>query len=245
MQRYWLKIALGAALVFGLGMGVIALVRSSIGELRALAESDRPIGIPLAILPFRVDGSPIGDVRRLELLRSSPSKVTGVRLMVRLNDSSEAARLRDCRLTLHERSALGGRDGFRCEGPGDSSTPAVKRIGEVVFEPGGVVRAIFVPADRAAAWRDYDTASVRAELEKLRAQGLADSAARVRIRADSERAIIEVQGDSGERLVRIQADSHGALMHIRNRAGKSLFRMRADSNGASISVLEDSVAHPR
>ena len=205
MQRYWLKIALGAVAVFGLGMGVIAVGRNSIHEIKSVLASNRPIRIPLMILPFRLDGNQIGSVRRLELLRNSPHQVSGIRLTVRLQDSVASARLPDCRLTIYETQALGGQHGFQCRGSGDSASEHLKRIGEVVFEPGGVVRAIFAPADHAARWRDYDTASVRAELARLQAEGLADTAARVRIQADSAGAVIEV-GRNKEQLVRILAD---------------------------------------
>jgi len=244
MQRYWLKIALGAAAVFGLGMGVIALVSNSIHEVKSVLASNRPIGIPLMILPFRLDGDQIGSIRRLELLRTSPSEVSGIRLTVRLRDSVTSARLPDCRLTIYERQALGGQHGFQCRGSSDSAAEHLKQIGEVVFEPGGAVRAIFAPADHVALWGVYDTAAVRAELARLQADGLADAAARVRIKADSAGAVIEV-GRHAEQLVRIQADSHGASMRIRDRSGRNLVRLHADSTGASFSILEDFAGRSR
>jgi len=234
MQRYWLKIALGAAAVFGLGMGVIALVSNSIHEVKSVVASNRPIGIPLMILPFRLDGDQIGSIRRLELLRTSPGEVSGIRLTVRLRDSVTSAQIPDCRLTIYERHALGGRHGFQCRESSDSAAEHLKQIGEVVFEPGGAVRAIFAPADHVAPWGTYDTASVRAELARLQADGLADSAG----------AVIEV-GRHAEQLVRIQADSHGASMRIRDRSGRNLVRLHADSTGASFSILEDSAGRSR
>jgi len=234
MQRYWLKIALGAVAVFGLGMGVIALVSNSIHEVKSVVASNRPIGIPLMILPFRLDGDQIGSIRRLELLRTSPGEVSGIRLTVRLRDSVTSAQIPDCRLTIYERHALGGRHGFQCRESSDSAAEHLKQIGEVVFEPGGAVRAIFAPADHVAPWGTYDTASVRAELARLQADGLADSAG----------AVIEV-GRHAEQLVRIQADSHGASMRIRDRSGRNLVRLHADSTGASFSILEDSAGRSR
>jgi hypothetical protein len=244
MQRYWVKIALGALAVFGLGMGLIVLGRRSIRELKALAQSDRPIGIPLALMPFQVGGDQLGSIRRFELLRSSPKEVSGIRLTVRLNDSASVAGLRDCVLTLHEPAAFARHGGFGCVQPSDSA-PHLEQIGEVVFEPGGMVRAIFAPADHAARWRGSDSASLRAELTRLQAERLADSAARVSIRADSARSLIEVRGESSQALVQIQADSQGARMRIRDRSGREVFGMHADSTGASLSVLADSATPKR
>jgi hypothetical protein len=240
-QRYWLKIGLGAVAVFCVGMGIIVLARRSLAEVKALAHSTRPIGIPLAILPFQVDGERLGKVSRVDLLRSSPDDVSGFRVTVRLQDSAAAGRrLADCKLTLNRPDSFATRGGFGCTP--DESASGLKQIGEVVFEPGGAVHAIFAPV---ASWREHRVQAMRAEAARLEAQGLADSAARLRIEADSAGALIEVRGDSDAALVRIQADSHGARMHIRDRSGREVFRLRADSTGASLSVMADSAGQKR
>jgi len=240
MQRYWVKIALGAAAVFALGMGLIALARSSLAEIKSLAHSNRPIGVPLALLPFKVDGSDLGTIRRFDLLRSSPDDVSGIRFTVQLRDSASLRSVRDCVLTAQDPGDSPHRGVFGCSRPSDSAAPRLEQIGEVRFEPGGVVRAVFAPAEHAGNRAARENASLRAQLAGLEAQGLADSAARVSIRADSTQALIEVRGDSGAPLVRIQADSHGARMRIRDRSGKEIFRLNADPGGASLSVLGDS-----
>ena len=248
MQRYWGRIALGALAVFCVGMIVITMARHGLAKVEALAKSDRPIGIPLALLPFRLEGGEIGTVRRLELLRSSPKTVTGIRLTVRLQDSSEVANLERCAVTLHDPQAFGGRDGFVCSSAADSAAEHLQQVGELVLEPGGQVRAILAPARHAAQWRRgfYDTAAAKAELAGLKAERLADSTARaVVIRADSSRAIIDIRGDSAHSLLQLQADSHGAMVRIRDRSGKEVLHMHADSTGASFSVSADSVSRRR
>jgi len=248
MQRYWVRIAVGALAVFFIGMVCISLVRSVIASVQALAKSDRPIGIPLALLPFRLAGDQLGTVRRLELLRSSPSEVSGVRLTVRLQDSADAESLRDCAVTLRGHEVFGGREGFVCSSPADSAAEHLEKIGDIVVEPGGLVRALLVPGDHAANWRAdlYDTAAARAELEALKAERLADSTARaVVIRADSARAVIDIRGDSSRSLVQIHADPHGAMLRVRNRAGSEIVRLRADSTGASLRVSSDSSSPPK
>ena len=248
MQRYWGRIAVGALAVFCVGMIVITMARHGLAKLEALAKSDRPIGIPLALLPFRLGGDEIGTVRRLELLRSSPKTVTGIRLTVRLQDSSGVANLERCAVTLHEPQAFGGRDGFVCSSAADSAAEHLQQIGELVVEPGGLVRAILAPAGHAAQWRRgfYDTVAAKAELTRLKADRLADSTARaVVIRADSSDAIIDIRGDSAQSLVQLQADSHGAVLRIRDRSGKEVLHMHADSTGASLSVSADSASRRR
>jgi hypothetical protein len=245
MQRYWLRIALGATLVFALGMGVIALTRNSIRELRALATSTRPISIPLMAIPFRLGGTQIGNVRRFDLLRRSPSDFSGIRLTVRLDDSVAAARLPACRLTILDPETFADGNGFQCIGSSDSAAQHLKLIGEIVFEPGGVVRAIFAPADHADSWRNYDSAKVQAELARLHAKDLQDSAIRAIIRADSSGALINIGPKSGPGLVQIQADPRGASLQVRDRSGRKIVHMHADSGGASLSVLADSAKDAR
>jgi hypothetical protein len=245
MQRYWLRIALGAATIFVLGMGVITLARNSITELRALAASTRPISIPLMIMPFWLDGTQIGTVRRVDILRRAPSDVSGIRLTVQLEDSVPAGRLADCRMTLFEPDGFATGGGFRCVGAADSATEKLKLIGEVAFEPGGAVRALFAPADHADHWRTYDTDKVRVELAKLQAKHLADSALHATIRADSLGALIDIGSKSGKGLVHIQADSHGASLQIRDPSGRKILQMQAHPDGARLSVLADSAPPAR
>jgi hypothetical protein len=224
------------------------LAPSVIANVQAVAKSDRPIGIPLALLPFRLAGEELGTVRRLELMRSSPQEVSGVRLTVRLKDSTEAESLRDCTVTLLGHQVFGGREGFVCSSPGDSAAEQLEKIGEIVVEPGGLVRALFIPGDHAANWRAdlYDTSTARAELEALKAERLADSTARaVVISADSAGAVIDIRADSSRSLVQIHADPHGAILRVRNRAGNDIVRLRADSTGASLTVSSDSSSSPK
>jgi hypothetical protein len=248
MQRYWVRIAAGALAVFVVGMVCISLARSVIANVQSLAKSNRPIGIPLALLPFRVAGDELGTVRRLELLRSSPEEVSGVRLTVRLKDSTDTESLRDCVVTLLGHQVFGGREGFVCSSPADSAAEHLEKIGEILVEPGGMVRALLVPGDHAANWRAdlYDTAAARAELEALKAERLADSSARaVVIRADSARAVIDIRGDSSRSRVQIHAVPHGATLRVRNRAGTDIVRLRADSTGASLTLSSDSSSSPK
>lgn len=238
-RRYWLRIAFGAAAVFCVGMALILLARRSIAEVKGLAQSSRPIGIPLGILPFNVDGVRLGKVSRLELLRSVPNDIAGFRLQVRLQDSAAADGLKDCNLTVNDPDSFADHGGFTCEA-GDSVKGPLERVGEVVFEPGGVVRAIFAPAEKVSKWRAGHAAAIETAAARLEARGLADSAARLRVIADSVRALVEIGGTGESALVRIQTDSHGARMRIRDRSGRELFRLRADSTGASMIVHGDS-----
>jgi hypothetical protein len=210
-----------------------------------LAASTRPISIPLIIMPFRLDSTQLGTVRRLDILRRAPSEVSGIRLTVRLDDSVHAGRLPDCRVTLFDPEGFADGSGFRCVNAADSAAQNLKLIGEVAFEPGGVVRALFAPADHAEHWRSHDSAQVRADFAKLQAKYLSDSALHTVIRSDSLGTLIDIGSKSGKGLVHIQADSHGASLQVRDRSGRKIVQMQARPDGARLSVLADSAQPAR
>ncbi len=56
----------------------------------------RPITIPLAFIPFKVDGKDLGTLSRLQILRSSPKQVEAVNFRVKLADSIGDERLSQC-----------------------------------------------------------------------------------------------------------------------------------------------------
>ena len=62
----------------------------------AIAESDAPITIPLAFIPFKVDGRELGTLSRLQILRSSPKQVEAVNFRVKLADSIGDEQLSQC-----------------------------------------------------------------------------------------------------------------------------------------------------
>ena len=100
--------------------------------------------------------------------------------------------------------------GFRCATPADRGLHA---LGEVRFEPVGVVRP--VRADKAA-------------LAQLRQRGA------LTIDSSHHGVHVNAAGDSGE-LVNISADSNGAFIHVNDGKGK-VVRVRADKNGLVVKV---------
>jgi len=148
-------------------------------------------------------------------------------------------------VTLFEPEGFADGSGFRCVGAADSAAQNLKLIGEIAFEPSGVVRALFAPADHADHWQSHDSAEIRAEFAKLRARNLSDSALGAVIRADSLGTLIDIGSKSGKGLVHIQADSHGASLQIRDRSGRKIVQLQADPAGARLSVLADSVRPAR
>ena len=63
MTRYWIKIAVGALLIFALGMAVWFGVRKGVGAVHVVMDTDQPISIPVKFATFRLDGVPLGQDR--------------------------------------------------------------------------------------------------------------------------------------------------------------------------------------
>lgn len=133
MTRYWIKIAAGALLIFAAGMVVWTLGRKGATAANSVFNSADPISIPLKFVDFRVDGSPLGKIQRLTLLRTAPEEFTSVEVTVRLDSAAAAERLGSCVLRLEDLEHLDENTTFICATP---ETPA----GAEAFEPFGQVR---------------------------------------------------------------------------------------------------------
>jgi hypothetical protein len=227
MQRYWLRIALGALLVFAVGMTAISIYRNGRATVEALANSADPITIPLAIMPFQLDGDRLGRIQEVQIRRDAPKRVSGVGLVVKMSDSAASKDLLTaCLLTINDAPADHSSPSFHCATPADSLADSLTVFGDVRFEPGSVVRAFFLPARLVSEWREG-----RSDLITF------DEEQRARARA---RAVIRIDNDSGDTVFELNADSTGARLRIRDDSGREVFKMDADSAGARLMVRDDS-----
>jgi hypothetical protein len=231
MRTYWIRIALGALGVFAVGMVLITITRRAITKVRTVAESSDPISIPLALVPFRLDGNRLGTFDRAVLIRKSPKEVTALDLAVRLTDSASASRLADCALfarLLQERRPrveFYNAD-FTCLSPDSAAAHGAERFGEVAFEPGHLTLPLFVPKEVARNLR-RGMADIQAETASDAADSIADAADRM---ADSIGEAASRAADSIATLHEHRADS------IRERALR-----RADSVRRQAARLRDSI----
>jgi hypothetical protein len=155
MRGYWMRIALGALAIFAVGMVGISLARRSIGSVRQVAEGSGPITIPVAFVPFKLDGQKLGTLNRLVLHRAAPKRLSSVELGVKLNDSMLARGLEGCRLVANI-DAKDNSNGFEV-GPGSLSTGVFsclhgndttsqfQEFGHAVFQPGDVSVPLLLP----------------------------------------------------------------------------------------------------
>lgn len=124
MRNYWLKIAVSAFGIFAVGMLAITGFRSAKGKISHAINSNDPIPIPvIGLVPFRLDDAKLGSVSKVEFLRSDPEHVSGVRVLVKLADSIQPARLANCQLAIDDVDNIGDHTTFRCE-PNTGPIPA-------------------------------------------------------------------------------------------------------------------------
>ncbi len=97
MKNIWLRIGLGAFVIFAAGMVVKSLYKAGRDRVVDLVDGDGPIPIPLmGAVPFQLGDLRLGDLRRVTLLRDAPHHISGVNIVARLGDSATVEPLKDC-----------------------------------------------------------------------------------------------------------------------------------------------------
>lgn len=90
MRSYWTKIGIGAAAVFAVGYAGMMIVRSAVERGRSLFESADPITIPLAFIPFTLDGREIGTFQRVTIRRDAPRVVSDIDLRIKASEGLDS-----------------------------------------------------------------------------------------------------------------------------------------------------------
>jgi len=153
MRGYWVKIIAGALGIFAVGMLGITAFRSVKTKVTRAIDSSDPIPIPLAgLIPFRLDQDRLGSLNRLEILRSDPQHISGVRVLVSLADSVQPDRLSRCLISVDDVDNIDENTTFRCQ-PADSPVAGMERFGTVVIKNGSDSFPLLLPARAVADLR--------------------------------------------------------------------------------------------
>lgn len=227
MRNYWMRIALGALAIFAVGMIGHTLVHRGIDSVKGVVHGSGPISIPLAFIPFQLNGDKLGSLERVTLRRETPNRVTSVELEVKLGDSLLARGLEGCRLAANLDSETPGPPGINVHrGPfakgsfwcakGDSADAALVEYGQAVFHPGDVTVPLFLTQSLVDELQNLDLGHdstppvARAQVDSITAatEVIAESVKAVRHRmVDSLRAEGQRRGDSARRVARPMVDS--------------------------------------
>jgi hypothetical protein len=216
MRNYWLRIALGAAAIFTVGMIGISLARQGVHHVRDVVEGSGPISLSIPFLSFNLDGQKLGKVSKVMLLREAPKKISAVELEIALRDSVLARGLEGCRLIANfddNRSSPGlsvnnrrfSSGMFSCLSP-DDSAPDFQEFGRAVFQPGEVSVPLLLPNDMVDDLRQGEFDETEEDSISAATQASADSIAEaVEQQADSIVAAAAEKADSivarSERLI--------------------------------------------
>ncbi len=201
MRWYWMKIALGALVVFGVGYTGYALVSNTVERGRDLFDSSNPITIPMALVPFSLDGSELGTFQRVTIRREAPKVPSGFDVRVKLATDADVAELENCRLTLANLDDFNVDEGFRCAEPATGTDDLIP-FGEVEFrgaEGLDLKIPLLLHSSLVEKMRHSESSigdargrliTIKAERAVTRAER---AAARVRARADSISSEIELR----------------------------------------------------
>jgi hypothetical protein len=239
MRNYWLRIALGAVAIFTVGMIGVTLAKQGVGRVRGVVEGSGPLTIPLAFVPFELNGSKLGTVDKVVLFREAPKRISAVEIHIKLKDSLLAGGLEGCRLAANMdkgsdgrgvqiRSGQFSRGVFSCLSS-DNSAPAFREFGRAFFQPGGVSVPLFLPSDMVDDLKKGDFNSTDE-----------DSATMAQDRIDSIQDAVEARADSISAAAEARADS---IMARSDRLADSLRKegqRRADSTRRALTRMADS-----
>jgi hypothetical protein len=243
MRNYWLRIALGAVAIFTVGMIGVTLARQGVGRVRGVVEGSGPISLPLAFVPFILDGQKLGTLSRVVLFRDAPKQISAVELEIKLRDSVLARGLEGCRLAANfENDRAPGRVQIHAEElsqgvfsclHGEDSLAHFQEFGRAVFQPGDVSVPLLLPSDMVDDLQQGHFDSSEDSVDAA-AQEIADSIAEAAdALADSIAVAAEMQADS------IVARSQQLVDSLRSEGIR-----RADSTRRASSSVADSSERP-
>jgi len=219
MHKLWIRIGLGAALVFASGMFVVTLGRQVKQSVMGTMEHGGRFSVPLSILPFEVDNDKVGSIQSVDVERAG-RHVKHIKFIVKLSDPDRLSSFENCLFGIDGPR----RDGlFTCIPEGSDDAENYVTVGEVRIEPSGMVRPLVLAKDDAGDWFDGD----------------AGSAEEVNIKANEDGAVIKVVDEHGNKVVHLTADSQGAVLRVRDANGKEVVNMRANAGGLDLKVKKD------
>lgn len=248
MQRYWLRIGLGALLVFVLGLGGLAAVRKGKAEVSSfLASAATRLPLRFANIGFRLDGRRIGEVMGLDIVRKSAEDVGRVTGHVQLTGADAAGLLENCSLAVDDLHRLNDRSTFYCAGASELSSGALVQVGEVQFTPGQFSRPLYLPEQMVDDWRRSEIQQLDARMARdgrggVRASGTFDLRDRrhgsekgsFELRAGNEGATLSVRDEYDRPLIDLRAGEAGLRLNVRDRHGRNLLKLLADSLGVAL-----------
>ena len=218
--KYWTGIIAVMLAIFATGM----LVARGVNKGKMFIENNFPSALGLIHADFRVDGDRLGDIQRLQFMRSTPGRVDSAVLTVKATGDVSALQQPGCALRVVHAQPFGGATRFVCTAAGDSARLHLVPFGHVLLLPDSNAVTLYLSGDGASAVQQH----------AYRGTGANDSG-EVDIRAANGNLSITV---NGKELVRASGDSGGGSLVIRDGNGRPIVQISGDSAGGSIKVTD-------
>ena len=129
-----------------------------------------PITLPIAFVPFKLDGQKLGTINRIKVYRSAPDKVKSVDVSIRLADSVSPHRLADCILVAEGFEKFNSQTTIRCAAAADTADEDLADIGQITLTPGDRSFRLLMPRDAIRELTDSDTLSAGEDSAATRQQ---------------------------------------------------------------------------
>lgn len=211
MKGYWTRIVLGAFVVFAAGMGVWYAVARAKHKVQVVVESATPITIPIpfSIMPFKVEGEKYGSVHHVTFHRDTPKSVDHLVVQVNLAEGVEAAKFKDCLLSLEDVDNIDEHTTFQCISTDidDAARLGLVPFGKVRLDPEGLMVPLLLPEHEVADLRHTDEQLLHEEQKRM-------EAAEARWAADSARMTVQGLADSISTQVEMLVDSLVTLKKV-------------------------------
>lgn len=218
--KYWARIVAGMLIIFVVGLFVARGVRRG----KEFVTSVLPGSLPMLAAGFHVDGGRIGDIQRLQFMRSEPGRVDSAVITVKPDKAADVGRVDGCALRVVNGEPFGSGTRFLCTSSADSARLGLVPFGHVELLPDGKQVKLFVTRDG-----EEDL-----QLHAYRGAGGHDSGD-VDIRAQNDSFTVTV---NGREIIRISGNDNGGSVVIRGANGRPIVEIGGDSAGGTVKITD-------
>jgi hypothetical protein len=220
---YWIKIALGMLVVFGIGMFAVKGVNAGKAKVMDITHSSSSITLPMLGASFKMNDAALGGLEKLQIARSAPDRIQAINLTVRLNDGVDVEQFADCELTVRDASHIDKNTGFTCLTAADPGFSDLVEFGRIKFLPSGQNHRLMLP-------RGFRDELQQGHTEALNSAGT-DMAAD---KGDNGNVSVKI---NGKQVVDIQGNDAGGRILIRDPAtGRAIVDISGNDAGGTVKI---------
>ena len=193
MRNIWLRIGLGAGVVFIAGMFAISLGRQVKAQVTSAIHDGGRVSVPLALLPFQVGHDKVGSIRQIDVQRNGTSHSKRINIQVQMKEQGWADKYADCLFKVDAPDAGGL---FACVPEGSAEADGLVEIGEIRMNPGDVTRPLVLSREKAGGWYDKQDGQFN-------------------LRANDQGVLMNATDENGTKVVQLKAGSSGVRIEVK------------------------------